>query len=93
MSGFSNRQKAKFFQSVDHIVSLVLDYKKGYEPITFERCICDLPFPCSYGEVKWALKKLTGEFPTKETILKYCATDEQIREFNEYEQRAMSDYR
>lgn len=90
--GYSKREKARFFESVDHIVDLCKDYAKGHN-CSYETAISDLDFPCKYGEVKWALKKLQGEFPNKETILKLCHTKEQIDAFNSEWHRSMSDYR
>ena len=55
--------------------------------------INDLPFPCLYGEVKWALKFIRGEFPPKTDILRCYSTDEQVAEFNAEWHRSMADYR
>lgn len=90
--GFSKRDKAIFFQKVNHLADEAKDYMKTYN-VDAVKAISDLPWPNTYGVVKWALKTINGEFPTKEEILRCCETDEQVREFEAEWHRSMSDYR
>lgn len=89
---YSKFEKAKFFQEVNHLADEAKAYMKTYN-VSDTKAISALPWPNRYGVVKWALKTIRGEFPTKQEILSCCETDQQVEEFHAEWHRSMSDYR